>query len=105
MIKIFINRAKRTVAAAVFHLVPVWHLTNLRREAYDQIEDLHYQVGYCRANRLQIEERLAEVELELVQANLTPDDKFTLEAERRQLTSRLTDAQALEVKAQEVVEI
>ena len=104
MIKTLVNRAKRTAGSVVFHVAPVWHLTNLRREAYDQIEDLHYQVGYCRATRMQVEERLGEIELEAAQSHLSAEEKLMLDNERRQLESRLVETRELEAKALEVVQ-
>jgi hypothetical protein len=104
MFKRIINRTLRTAGDIVFHFAPVWHLTNLRREAYDQLEDLHYQVGYCRAGRNEILDRLEEIGAALAFPNLDPQEKSLLESERRQLEARLKEAEDLEAKAAEVVE-
>jgi hypothetical protein len=102
MIKRVLNRIKRTSGDVLFHVAPVWHLTNLRREAYDQIEDLHYQVGMCRANRNQIQERLDQIELELADPQLDAEMKLTLQSEKRQLETRLAETEQMEHKAMEV---
>ncbi|MCC7481762.1 MAG: hypothetical protein IT541_09600 [Hyphomicrobiales bacterium] len=103
MIKMTINRLKRTMADAMFHVAPIWHLTNLRREAYDQLEELHYQVGFCRANRNQLIERLEEIEQSLLDPQLDPESKLTLQSEKRQLEARLRETEEMEDKAHEVV--
>lgn len=104
MFKKVINRVTRTAGDIVFHFAPVWHLTNLRREAYDQLEDLHYQVGYCRAGRNEILDRLEEINAALAAEEIDPQDKMILESERRQLETRLKEAEDLESKAEEVVD-
>lgn len=104
MLKRIINRIKRTAGDVVFHVAPVWHLTNLRREAFDHLEDLHYQVGYCRAGKNEILERLADIETALSTAADDPQARMLLETEQRQLTARLKEAEDLETKAGEVVE-
>ncbi len=104
MFKKTINRVTRTAGDIVFHLAPVWHLTNLRREAYDQLEDLHYQVGYCRAGKNEVLERLDEINAILAAQDLDPQDKMILETEKRQLETRLKEAEDLEKKAGEIVE-
>lgn len=103
MIKSIINRVKRTTGDLVFHVAPVWHLTNLRREAFDHLEDLHYQAGYCRAGKNEILERLAEIEISLSAASEDPQAKVLLETEQRQLTARLKEIEDLENKAAEVI--
>ncbi len=105
MFKKIINRVTRTAGDIVFHFAPVWHLTNLRREAYDQLEDLHYQVGYCRAGRNELLDRLDEIDAVLAaEGEADPQEKAILESERRQLETRLKEAEELEGKAEEVVE-
>jgi len=105
MYKIILNRTRRTIKDAVFYMAPIWHLTNLRREAYDQVEDLHYQVGYCRANRAQVQDRLTELAGLLGRATeIRPDEKMTLEAEQRQLEVRERELGKMEEMAQEVAD-
>lgn len=104
MFKKIANRVKRTAGDMVFHFAPVWHLTNLRRESYDQLEDLHYQVGFCRASRNEILDRLAEIEAALPGAEADPEANMLLETEKRQLEARLKETEDLEHKAEEVVE-
>ena len=104
MFKRIINRAKRTTGDMIFYVAPVWHLTNLRREAYDHLEDLHYQVGYCRASKSEILDRLAEIDAALSAAEGDPETTMLLEAEKRQLEARLKETEELEQKAGEVVE-
>ena len=104
MFKRTINRVTRTAGDIVFHFAPIWHLTNLRREAYDQLEDLHYQVGYCRAGKHEVIDRLAEIDAIFTGHELDPQEKMLLETEKRQLETRLKEAEDLETKAEEVVE-
>jgi len=104
MIKMTINRLKRTVADAVFHVAPIWHLTNLRREAYDQLEELHYQVGFCRANKNQLLERMEEIEQALANPQIDKESQLALQAEKRQMEIRIRETEEMEKKAGEVVE-
>ena len=104
MFKKVINRATRTAGDIVFHFAPVWHLTNLRREAYDQLEDLHYQVGFCRAGKNEIIDRLDEINAALAAQEIDPRDKMSLETEKRLLETRLKETEDLEKKAEEIVD-
>ena len=103
MFKRVINRAKRTAGDIVFHVAPVWHLTNLRREAFDHLEDLHYQAGYCRAGKNEVLDRLVEIELALSNVQDNPQAKILLEEEQRQLNTRLKEIEEMESKAEEVI--
>lgn len=102
MIKKVLKRISRTGNDLLYAVAPVWHLTNLRREAVDQMEDLHYQVGLCQANRNEIEERLQEIEYLLKDPEIESNLAFTLEGEKRQLESRLKQTSQMEQQAEDV---
>jgi uncharacterized coiled-coil DUF342 family protein len=104
MIKKVIKRITRTGSDVLYMVAPVWHLTNLRREAIDQLEDLHYQVGLCQANRSEIEERIQEIDYLLKDPDIDKNEAFTLEGEKRQLQSRLEQTNQMETQAEEVRE-
>ena len=86
MIKLIKNRAKRSFEDLLYIVAPVWHLTNLKRESVDQLEDLHYQIGLCEANKNQVKERIEEIDYLLKDPEIDKDTAFALETEKRQLT-------------------
>lgn len=104
MLKKIAKRIERTGSDLLYAVAPVWHLTNLKREAVDQLEDLHYQVGLCQANANEVQERLAEIEYMLKDPDLDEHQKFSLEGEKRQLENRFKEIQGMEEQAVEVRE-
>lgn len=102
MFKKILKRVTRTGSDLLYMVAPVWHLTNLRREAVDQLEDLHYQVGLCQANRNELEDRIQEIEHLLKTPDADANDVFALENEKRQLQMRLKQTQQMEDQAKEV---
>ena len=103
MIRFILNRTRRTVSDLVFYFAPIWHLTNLRREAFDYVEELHYQVGYCRSNKQQLIDRLQVILGQLEQPAIRPDESAILSTERNQLGARITEMEKLELVAEEAV--
>ena len=104
MIKKLLKRVMRTGSDLLYAVAPVWHLTNLRREAVDQLEDLHYQVGLCQANANEVTERIAEIDYLLKDPDIDKNVAFNLEGEKRQLESSLRETVAMEDQAVEVRE-
>ncbi len=106
MLKQILRRITRTGSDLLYWIAPVWHLTNLRREAVDQLEDLHYQVGLSQANINQVHERLAEIDYLLKDPDIDIDKEtaFVLEGEKRQLESQLHEMEEMEKQAEEVRE-
>ena len=105
MIKQILKRITRTGNDLLYVVAPVWHLTNLRREAVDQLEDLHYQVGLCQANENEVHDRLSEIEFLLKDPDLDKNTGFTLEGEKRQLEARLKEVGEMESQATEVRQV
>ena len=86
MLKEILRRITRTGSDLLYWIAPVWHLTNLRREAVDQLEDLHYQVGLSQANINQVNERLAEIDYLLKDPDIDIDKgEYTFKEKEAQL--------------------
>ena len=101
MLKVTLNRVRRTFEELLYTIAPVWHLTNLRREAVDQLQDLHYQIGLCGANKNQINERIEEIGYLLDDPDIDKETIFALKTEKRQLEARLREIIEMGNKAED----
>ena len=103
MLKMSYRRLKRTAEDAIFYFAPIWHLTNLRRESHDHLEELHYQVGMCRSSYNMLLERMDELEVLLAEEDLDPESRLAFTTEKRQLEARIKETEEMTRKAEEVV--